>query len=45
MQISGNLKYGKNDYNKKFCKAGIMAQVVERLPSKHKALNSNPSTA
>jgi hypothetical protein len=25
--------------------AGGVAQVVERLPSKHKALSSNPSTA
>jgi hypothetical protein len=27
----------------KYCRAGGVAQVVERLPSKHEALNSNPS--
>jgi Trk K+ transport system NAD-binding subunit len=36
------------DPNQKVTKdkrAGSVAQVVECLPSKHKALNSNPSTA
>jgi hypothetical protein len=33
--------YLKNNYKKR---AGSMTQVIEHLPSKHKALSSNPST-
>jgi hypothetical protein len=32
-------------YHKKKKRAGGVAEVVESLPSKHKALSSNPSTS